>query len=117
MAADKMDTDEKPKEVVPKEAEKAAPSVKESLQHIVALLDQTVKTKDTRLLAGRLHRQTASIRSQLSPAVLSEFITTYLVGNEASESKSFLLAQLPEVQARSSLACCPDIHPRPSWAS
>lgn len=87
-----MITDEKPA-IAPVE-DTMKDSVQNSLKVIVQLLESTVKTKDTRLLAGRLHRQTAAIRSQLTNEILSQFISTYLAGPEATSSKAFLLGQV-----------------------
>ncbi len=69
-------------------------SVQAQLASIVALLESTVKSKDTRMLAGRLHRLTAAIRSHLTPEILSQFFTTHLSGPEASASRDFLSAQV-----------------------
>ena len=90
---DAMITDEKPA-AVPVILETKQITVQSSLKGIVSLLESTVKTKDTRLLAGRLHRQTAAIRSQLTNEILSEFISTYLSGPEATASKVFLMEQV-----------------------
>ena len=90
---DAMVTDEKPV-VVPIVVEAKKVTIQSLLKAIVSLLESTVKTKDTRLLAGRLHRQTAAIRSQLTSEILSQFISTYLAGPEATASKAFLLEQV-----------------------
>eukprot|EP00955_Chlamydomonas_euryale_P113838 366238-Chlamydomonas_euryale.AAC.10 len=77
-------------------------TVQESLRAIVSLIETCVKTKDTRLLAGRLLRSTATIRAQLKSQVLAEFVKTYLVGADASSSRQFLLSTLEQVrQSRS----------------
>uniref|UniRef100_A0A7R9V4F1 PCI domain-containing protein n=1 Tax=Chlamydomonas euryale TaxID=1486919 RepID=A0A7R9V4F1_9CHLO len=71
-------------------------TVQESLRAIVSLIETCVKTKDTRLLAGRLLRSTATIRAQLKSQVLAEFVKTYLVGADASSSRQFLLSTLEQ---------------------
>ena len=92
-----------------KTAEKEGPkpvTVQDSLRAIVHLIENCVKTKDTRLLAGRLHRSTASIRAQLTPAVLSQFVQQYLVGSDAAASRTFLLEQLEQVRVHVCLGPC-----------
>ena len=90
---DPMSVDEQA--AVPVEAKKTGEvTMQGSLKAIVGLLESTVKTKDTRLLAGRLHRQTAVIRSQLTPEILAQFISTYLAGPDAVSSQAFLLEQV-----------------------
>ena len=88
-------TEESPKVVDDKKEAKVEPkkeiTVQGSLKSIVALLESTVKAKDTRMLAGRLHRQTATIRAKLTPEILSQFVSTYLSEADAKASKSFLL--------------------------
>lgn len=90
------DKDAKPAEGSSKEEKKEEPppTVQELLKAIVSLIESSVKAKDTRMLAGRLLRQTATIRKMLSSAVLHEFVSKYLVDAESSTSKAFLLSQL-----------------------
>jgi len=64
------------------------------------LLEKSVKMKETRMLLGRLFRQTATVRKQLTVEVLCQFISGALVA-EAADSKTFLLGQLD--QAKSSM--------------
>ncbi len=99
------DKDAKPAEGSSKEEKKEEPppTVQELLKAIVSLIESSVKAKDTRMLAGRLLRQTATIRKMLSSAVLHEFISKYLVDAESSTSKAFLLSQLDKVTARAAI--------------
>ena len=92
-AEDPMAVDEKKKDQEVKAEPKKA-TVPETLGAIVALLESTTKSKDTRMLAGRLHRQTATIRSQLTPEILSQFVFTYLSAADVKASTTFLLAQV-----------------------
>lgn len=91
------DKEKKPEPGSGEAKEETRLTVAESLKAIVLLIDNCVKTKDTRLLSGRLHRLTATIRLQLSSSVLTTFIQTYLVGADAASSKEFLLSTLQQV--------------------
>lgn len=72
-AAEETETKQEVQDEAPK-----AYSVNEGMQGIVALLERSVKTKETRLLMGRLMRQTAQLRGHMTAADLDTFITTYL---------------------------------------
>lgn len=100
-----MDVDKKPEEAAAANgtADAAAPTdaaapvkVEDTLKGIVSLLEKSVKAKDTRLLMGRLLRQTAAVHKQLTPAAIRAFLGQCLPAD--SESKAFLAAQL-EVRA------------------
>eukprot|EP00882_Tetradesmus_deserticola_P014365 GHRQ01015276.1.p1 GENE.GHRQ01015276.1~~GHRQ01015276.1.p1 ORF type:complete len:403 (+),score=216.15 GHRQ01015276.1:614-1822(+) len=74
-----------------KDAEQQQPkpfSVKEGMQGIITLLEKAVKTKETRLLMGRLMRQTAMVRKHMTASDLVAFINTYLPMD--SKSAGFL---------------------------
>ena len=92
-AEDPMAVDEKKKEQEVKAEPKKA-TVSETLGAIVSLLESTTKSKDTRMLAGRLHRQTATIRSQITPEILSQFVSTNLAAADVKASRTFLLEQV-----------------------
>lgn len=80
-----------------KDAEQQQPkpfSVKEGMQGIVNLLDKSVKTKETRLLMGRLMRQTAMVRKHMTAGDLACFVKTYLP--EDSSSAGFLQGYLKQ---------------------
>ncbi len=78
-----------------KEADSKPPTTLEALQSIANLLEKSVKLKDTRLMMGRLLRQTASVRKNLTSADLSSFVKQYLPS--ASPARSFLLEALDKV--------------------
>jgi hypothetical protein len=56
----------------------------------IKIIHKAVVTKEARLLVGRVLRQTAAVRSQLTEDALSEFIATTL--EEASPVKTLLLS-------------------------
>lgn len=70
-------------------------NVSENLRHAVTLLQKSVKQKETRLLTGRLLRQTAAIRKQLTRETIMAFLTQHLPAEDAS--RIFLQAQLEQV--------------------
>jgi len=70
-------------------------SSREAMQGIITLLEKSVKTKETRLLMGRLMRQTALVRKHINAADITYFINTYLPEN--SSSSSFLVDYVKEV--------------------
>lgn len=81
------------------EAKDEAPkpySAREGMAGIVGLLEKSVKTKETRLLMGRLMRQTAQLRGHMSAADLQAFISTYLP--EGSKSGAYLAGYIKQVQ-------------------
>jgi hypothetical protein len=61
-----------------------------ALKTAVKLIEKSVKLKDTRLLSGRLMRQTAAIRKQLSADTLRSFISKL----PATPSSAYLLSQV-----------------------
>lgn len=73
---------EKEVDIAPKEEQKPL-SAAEGLQGIVALLEKSVKLKDTRLLMGRLMRQTALVRKHLTGADLTTFLKASLPEGDA----------------------------------
>lgn len=85
-------------------------SASEGMQGIVALLERSVKTKETRLLMGRLMRQTAQLRSHMTAADLDTFITTYLPAD--SKSGAYLAGYIKQVTATQISSCiCVDLRP------
>ncbi|KAK9819846.1 hypothetical protein WJX72_003182 [[Myrmecia] bisecta] len=56
------------------EEERQKPTLAAQLKANVALIDKAVRSKDTRLLTGRLLRQTALLRKQLTPDALTAFV-------------------------------------------
>lgn len=75
-------------------------STSEGMQGIVALLERSVKTKETRLLMGRLMRQTAQLRGHMTAADLNTFITTYLPAD--SKSGAYLAGYIKQVSTTKS---------------
>ncbi|GFR43460.1 hypothetical protein Agub_g4543 [Astrephomene gubernaculifera] len=75
----------------------AATSVEEKLKAVVALVEKSVKAKDTRLLIGRLLRQTASVRKQLTPASIKTFLQQTLPAD--LESRSFLNSHIEQASS------------------
>jgi hypothetical protein len=71
------------------------PSADVQLANILVLLERAVKSKDTKLLVGRLLRQTASIRAQLQPEVLTAFLEEAFPADHPT--RTFLLGQLNKV--------------------
>ncbi len=62
----------------------------------LAVLEKAVSLKETRMISGRLLRQTALIRHQLTPQILSDFVTKALP--EDATMGPLLLKQLKQVQ-------------------
>lgn len=54
------------------------PSLHDQLKSNVALLEKAVRSKDLRLIQGRLQRQTAVVRRQLNPEALAAFVSELL---------------------------------------
>lgn len=63
----------------------------------VMVLDRAVKAKDTRLLMGRVLRQTGGIRKQLDGKILSEFVSEVLPQEAAG--RTAILQALQEVRS------------------
>lgn len=63
----------------------------------LAVLEKAVSMKETRMISGRLLRQTAAIRHQLTPQILSDFVTKALP--EDATMGPILLKQLKQVQS------------------
>lgn len=61
----------------------------------LAILEKAVSLKETRMISGRLLRQTAAIRHQLTPQMLSDFVTKALP--EDATMGPILLKQLKQV--------------------
>jgi 26S proteasome regulatory subunit N3 len=89
-AAAPMDTEE-PAAPEQSDAEKVAAQLTSN----VALIEKSVKQKETRMGSGRLLRTTAAIRRKLSRAILQEFISQNLP--EDSAMRPVLLAVLEQV--------------------
>lgn len=72
--------------------------VSDNLRHAVTLLHKSVKQKETRLLTGRLLRQTAAIRKQLTREAILAFLSQHLPADDVS--RVFLQSQLEQVRQR-----------------
>ncbi len=86
-----------PKEeaMVTDDAPAAKPTPISVLQSNVALLEKAVKLKDTRLMIGRVLRQTANIRKQLDIQLLKTFLQETLP--KGSSTQGYLLDVLSKV--------------------
>ena len=71
------------------------PSVEAQLDSSLKLLDRAVRNKDTRLITGRLLRQTASVRSKLTAENLFRFVQQALP--ESFSARESLLGVLQNV--------------------
>ena len=89
-AAAPMETEE-PAAPEQSDAEKVAAQLAAN----VALIEKSVKQKETRMGSGRLLRTTAAIRRKLSRAILQDFISRSLP--EDSAMRPVLLAVLEQV--------------------
>ena len=78
-------------------AQPAKLTVAAQLRANVALLERAVQAKDTRLIVGRLLRQTAAIRQQLQPSILKSLVEGLL--NESCPTRSLLIQQLGQVSS------------------
>lgn len=76
-------------------AQPAKLTVAAQLRANVALLERAVQAKDTRLIVGRLLRQTAAIRQQLQPSTLKGLVEGLLP--TSCPTRSLLLEQLGQV--------------------
>lgn len=96
-----MQTDEPEKTTPAAEKTDAAasqpPRPEDSLRSIVALLENAVKLKETRLLSGRILRLTAAVRKQLTPEILSSFVANTL--SAECQLKSALANSLQQVKS------------------
>lgn len=72
--------------------------MREALQSIVALIEKSVKSKETRLQSGRLLRQTAVARRHLGAADLAAFVKANLP--EDCAAKAYLLGVVDKVRMR-----------------
>ncbi len=81
----KMEADERP----------SPPSVKLMLAANVALLEVAVRAKETRVLGGRLMRQTSAVRKRLTAEDLSAFVEETLP--HGYTGTSLLLSHLNKV--------------------
>jgi hypothetical protein len=70
--------------------------VREALQSIVGLIEKSVKSKETRLQSGRLLRQTAVARRQITAADLTAFLGASLPDD--SPAKAYLLGVVGKVR-------------------
>ncbi|PNH08316.1 putative 26S proteasome non-ATPase regulatory subunit 3a [Tetrabaena socialis] len=75
----------------------AVATVDAKLKAVLALVERSVKQKDTRLLIGRLLRQTASVRKQLTPSSVKAFLQQSLPAD--LESRVFLSAHVEQASA------------------
>lgn len=74
-----------------------APEIPASTQlaDILVLLEKSVRAKDTKIIVGRLMRQTAAVRSRLEPGILTTFIEEAVPAQHST--RSFLVSQLIKV--------------------
>lgn len=70
--------------------------MREALQSIVALIEKSVKSKETRLQSGRLLRQTAVARRHAAAGDLGAFIATNLPDD--SPAKAYLSGVVAKVR-------------------
>ena len=70
-------------------------STTDQLAANLTILEKAVSLKETRMISGRLLRQTATIRHQLTPQILSDFVTKALP--EDATMGPILLKQLKQV--------------------
>ena len=80
-------------DVVPEADARLSPT--DQLAANLAVLEKAVSLKETRMISGRLLRQTAGIRHQLTPQILSDFVTKALP--EDATMGPILLKQLRQV--------------------
>lgn len=76
------------------------PSVEAQLDNSLKLLDRAVRSKDTRLISGRLLRQTAAYRSKLTAEILYSFVEQTLP--ESFSAREPLLGVLQQVSVAGS---------------
>ena len=76
-------------------------TVAAQLRANLALLERAVQAKETRLIVGRLLRQTAAIRQQLTTPMLKSLVEGLIP--ETSPTRGLLLVQLGQVMP--SLSC------------
>lgn len=86
-----MDTDEEPAAPEQSDAQKVAAQLAAN----VALIEKSVKQKETRMGSGRLLRTTAAIRRKFSRAILQQFVSISLPDDSAM--RPVLLAVLEQV--------------------
>ncbi|KAG2501927.1 hypothetical protein HYH03_000425 [Edaphochlamys debaryana] len=92
-----MEVDSKPEEAKTVDAAPATtapPTVAEKLKAVVSLVEKSVKAKDTRLLIGRLLRQTASVRKQLKSTNVKDFLRATLPAD--LDARSFLISSVEQ---------------------
>lgn len=71
----------------------ASPSAQ--LASILVLLERSVRAKDTKMIVGRLMRQTAAVRSKLDADNLATFIEEALPADQPT--RPYLISQLKKV--------------------
>ena len=86
------------------EAKPEPPSPSSLLQSSVELITKTVQSKETRLGLGRLMRQTATARKQLTPDVLLSFLASTLPADDAT--RCTLESHLQKVNGMTSIHRC-----------
>lgn len=77
------------------------PNPHEVLRNVIKLLEKSVKTKETRLLTGRLLRQTATLRKHLTPELLRGFVKEFLPTD--LQANGLLLSQLDKLPQSSTM--------------
>lgn len=85
----------------PDEPPAPPPTPIEQLRANTELLEKAVRAKETRVLSGRLLRQTAAVRRQLDTEVLAEYVREALPA--ALPSRGVLLAHLSKARLTSCL--------------
>jgi 26S proteasome regulatory subunit N3 len=97
-------------------APEASPAtLEDKLKAVVGLVAKSVKSKDTRLLLGRLLRQTARLRKQLTVQGVKAFLQQTLPDD--LESRALLLAAVDQVEVRPEGHACATVALRPAGPS
>ncbi|CAD7701021.1 unnamed protein product [Ostreobium quekettii] len=78
------------------DAGKEAPTTLDRLRGVVAMIADGVKQKDTRLVMGRVLRETASRRSELTVEILTSFVEETLPAG--TDARAVMLDKLAQVQ-------------------
>lgn len=92
--ADKGKDKAKPAAVVALQPQ-ALPKPAETLRSVTALVETSVKQKETRLVAGRGMRMLATVRPHLTPSLLRAYVTGTLASDVGS--RPFLLSIIDQV--------------------
>lgn len=92
-------------------------TVAAQLRANITLLERAVQTKDTRLIVGRLLRQTAAIRQQLQPSILKGLVEGVLP--DSCPTRSLMMEQLSQVTSHPHqiMSCKVSAHAAPALES